>query len=159
MIKIVEGNILEATEDIICHQVNCMGVMGGGLAYQIKEKYPYVYANYRHICKEYLSENHSLLGEVIFGVFTHDNKIIANLCGQSNYGTHIQQTDYAALAKALKIVYKAVNNTNSSLNGYSVAIPYNLGCGLGGGDWNVVYDMINRIFENYDVTIYNFENN
>ena len=30
MIKTVYGNILDATEDIICHQVNCQGVMGAG---------------------------------------------------------------------------------------------------------------------------------
>ncbi|WP_223260709.1 hypothetical protein [Bacillus sp. LNXM65] len=40
MIKTVDGNILEASEDIICHQVNCKGVMGAGLAKQIKSKYP-----------------------------------------------------------------------------------------------------------------------
>lgn len=30
MIKTIEGNILDAEEDIICHQVNCKGVMGAG---------------------------------------------------------------------------------------------------------------------------------
>ena len=32
MIKTVVGDILDATEDIICHQVNCRGVMGAGVA-------------------------------------------------------------------------------------------------------------------------------
>ena len=41
MIKIVKSNILDATEDIICHQTNCFGIMGSGLAKQIKEKYFY----------------------------------------------------------------------------------------------------------------------
>ena len=30
MIKIVDGDILQAKEDIIAHQVNAMGVMGTG---------------------------------------------------------------------------------------------------------------------------------
>lgn len=38
MIKTIEGNILDAEEDIICHQVNCKGVMGAGLAKQSKSK-------------------------------------------------------------------------------------------------------------------------
>ena len=32
MIKTVIGDILDATEDIICHQVNWRGVMGPGVA-------------------------------------------------------------------------------------------------------------------------------
>ena len=46
MIKIIEGNILNAEEDIICHQVNCRGKMGSGLAKQIRDKYPDVYKEY-----------------------------------------------------------------------------------------------------------------
>ena len=35
MITIKIGNILEATENFILHQVNENGIMGGGLAFQI----------------------------------------------------------------------------------------------------------------------------
>ena len=38
--EIIEGNLLEAPERIIVHQTNCMGVMGSGIAKQIKAKYP-----------------------------------------------------------------------------------------------------------------------
>lgn len=52
-IKFVNGNILtfpERDEDtIICHQVNCKGVMGAGLAKQIRDKWPDVYDRYRLI--------------------------------------------------------------------------------------------------------------
>ena len=34
------GDILKATENIICHQCNTRGIFGGGLAYQIKSTYP-----------------------------------------------------------------------------------------------------------------------
>lgn len=50
MIKIVKGDILQASEDIIGHQVNCQGVMGAGLAKQIRNKYPHVYDEYRKLC-------------------------------------------------------------------------------------------------------------
>jgi hypothetical protein len=36
----------------------------------------------------------------------------------------------------------------------SIALPYNLGCGLDGGDWIVVYKIIEEVFNDYDVTIY-----
>jgi O-acetyl-ADP-ribose deacetylase (regulator of RNase III) len=52
MVNIVDGDILNAKENIICHQVNCQGVMGSGLAKQIKNKYPNVYAKYKKFCEE-----------------------------------------------------------------------------------------------------------
>ena len=38
MIMEKRGNLLESTEDFIAHQVNCKGVMGAGVAKQIKNK-------------------------------------------------------------------------------------------------------------------------
>lgn len=33
-----DGNLLDAKTDVIAHQVNCQGVMGAGIALQIKNK-------------------------------------------------------------------------------------------------------------------------
>ena len=38
--KIKHGDILSVANGIIVHQVNAQGVMGSGLAKQIREKYP-----------------------------------------------------------------------------------------------------------------------
>ena len=37
MIEYIKGDILNVTEGIIVQQVNCKGVMGAGLAKEIKE--------------------------------------------------------------------------------------------------------------------------
>lgn len=37
-VKIVNGDLLHATEDIIGQQVNCQGVMGSGVAKLMKER-------------------------------------------------------------------------------------------------------------------------
>lgn len=44
--QIVHGNLLDIESGIIAHQVNCKGVMGAGLAKQIRLKYPIVYQAY-----------------------------------------------------------------------------------------------------------------
>ena len=62
MIKIVEGNILDATEDVMVHQVNCIGIMGGGLALEIRKKYPEVYYSYLRFIEG--KGNYPLLGSV-----------------------------------------------------------------------------------------------
>ncbi|WP_406590240.1 hypothetical protein [Bacillus atrophaeus] len=51
MIKIVKGNIIDATEDIIVQQVNCKGVMGAGLAKSILKKYPNLKSEYQSFRK------------------------------------------------------------------------------------------------------------
>ena len=37
MIKIIEGNIVNANTDFIIHQVNCQGVMGSGVAKALRD--------------------------------------------------------------------------------------------------------------------------
>ncbi|WP_168898328.1 macro domain-containing protein [Bacillus sp. ISTL8] len=156
MIKVVEGDILQASEDIIGHQVNCRGVMGSGLAKQIRNKYPEAYDDYILFCKTVPSSE--LLGCHQF-VFVPDCdtrrfKIVANLFGQFNYGRQkgVLYTDYKALETCLSELKEYAKEDE-----LSVALPYKLGCGLANGDWdNVVYPMIERIFTDYDVTLYKF---
>ena len=48
--RYVKGNILDSDADAILHQVNCQGVMGAGLAKQIRGRYPNVYEKYKNAC-------------------------------------------------------------------------------------------------------------
>ena len=61
MVKIVNGNILNAKENIICHQVNVQGVMGGGVARQLADQYKGLEQFYSLHCKE-LNNNYEMLG-------------------------------------------------------------------------------------------------
>jgi len=148
MIKIVDGDILQASENIIAHQVNCMGVMGGGIAKQIREKYPNVFDQYR---KFFVNNKFTALGKCQI-VKTEDNKYIANLFGQNKYGRDKQYTDYDALKDSLFSLKVSAKDHNMS-----IAIPFNIGCGLAGGDWDIVYKMIEEVFHDYDVTLYRWE--
>ena len=47
MIKIIDGNLFDSKAQIICHQCNCQGVMGSGVAAEVKRRYPHVYKAYR----------------------------------------------------------------------------------------------------------------
>lgn len=50
MITICKGNIFDSECDALVNPVNCVGVMGAGLAKQFKEKYPLAYYSYRSAC-------------------------------------------------------------------------------------------------------------
>ena len=149
--NIIDNNIFNCTENIIVHQTNCQGVMGHGIALQIKNKYPEVFNAYYHYCKTNIPTE--ILGTTLI-CQANDNKYIANLFGQLNYGEGLQ-TDYDKFEKALKEVYNFAKQ--SSL---SVAIPYKIGCGLANGDWNIVSKIIEEIFkDDVKLTIYRLEKN
>lgn len=157
MIHLKEGNILEATEDIIVHQVNCQGVMGAGLAKQIRDKYPNVYNDYKWLVSQ-RKDKKSLLGTVQY-ISVNDSKTVVNLFGQDTYGRTAGKvyTDYRAIEDGLKSIYDLATNTFSAYKGKSIALPYGIGCGLAGGDWNVVYKVIDEVFKNHEVTLYKFQ--
>lgn len=49
-VKVIDGDLLTTNANYICHQVNCQGRMGSGVARQIREKYPTVYQWYKVRC-------------------------------------------------------------------------------------------------------------
>jgi O-acetyl-ADP-ribose deacetylase (regulator of RNase III) len=150
MIKIVDGDLLEATEDIIGHQVNCQAKMRSGVAKAVREKYPRAYDDYMYSFRTMTPEQ--LLGACLV-TYVAKNKYVANLYGQFNYGYDGKQyTDGIALAKALtELKFFAEER------GLSVALPYKIGSDRGGADWNEVYKMIDTIFHDYEVTLYRLQ--
>jgi O-acetyl-ADP-ribose deacetylase (regulator of RNase III) len=134
-VKQISGNILDVTEGIIVQQVNCQGVMGAGLAKQIREKYPHVYENYRDV---YEVAEGSLLGVVCY-VHVSPKLCISSVFGQEYYGRNknIVYTNYNALKTGLADI-----SSVAQALGYQVYIPHGIGCGLANGDWNVVLSII-----------------
>lgn len=45
-------DILNTKAQVIAHQVNCLGVMGAGVAKAIRDKYPAAYLQYKRLCSE-----------------------------------------------------------------------------------------------------------
>ena len=76
---IINGNLFDTEANYICHQVNCLGKMGSGIAKQIRERYPKVFKSYL----EYA--NPSMLGTPQF-VECDNNKFIVNMFAQEKYG-------------------------------------------------------------------------
>ncbi len=152
-----EGNLLDSQAQVIGHQVNAMATMGSGVAKYVREKYPKAWEDYKNLSPE-----------KIFGkcqiVRVEDGKYIANLGGQYYYsGYHGidwksnnapdngRCTNYEALYRSLEELHDAIKRTDGNIN--SIAFPYFLGCGRGGGDWDIVLVMITKIFSDLPGTI------
>ena len=146
MIKHIKCDIFKSGADIICHQVNCQGVMGSGIAKQVRERYPWVYAHYKQLCKNFRNRKEDLLG-MVQGVYIDEETKILNLYAQLNYGYDGKcYTNYDALKKTLMYI-------SSRYPRNIIAIPYLMGCHRGGGDWNIVYKMIEEVFADSDCEV------
>lgn len=145
-VKFYNGDLLNSNAGVIAHQVNARGVMGSGVALAVKTKYPEVFQSYR----KFFEEGKLKLGKVDFAK-TNDGKIVANMCGQDKYGKDGKQyTDYEALEKCFDKTVRYM--TENGLT--TIAFPYNIGCGTGGGDWNVVFKMIRDYFKDFNIEIW-----
>lgn len=141
--KEISGDILNIDKGIIVHQVNCQRVMGAGLALQIRNKWPIHY-------KDYLQQRPQL-GNV-FGTWVNEQLVICGVYGQEKCGNTGVYTNYEALEHGLKKVARAAKAHN-----LPVYIPYKIGCGLAGGNWETVCQIIQKtvpdaIIVKYDST-------
>jgi len=143
------GDLLESTADIIGHQTNCSGAFGGGVAGQIREKWPRVYEQY----KLAYATSKAILGSVQIvktNPNENNNRIVANLFGQEKFGNDGNKyTSYDGLDMSLRKLCKWMINNGAT----SVAFPYKLGCGLGGGEWDIVLAIIKSAFRDSNITI------
>lgn len=138
MLKFVKGDILDATEGIIGHQVNCQMVMGAGLAKQIRSKYPKVYEEY--ITMMGRAPINARLGRCQI-VEISRKLYFANLFGQFDYRPrNVVNTDYNALGMALRNLQRW--KTMFKADDFSIYLPHGIGCGLAGGDWTIVEGII-----------------
>lgn len=136
-----KGDLLKSDCNVIVHQVNCQGVMGSGIAKQIKETYPSVFEQYR---KRYLS-NGAKLGEIDICNVGGD-RMVVNLYSQDKYLPRgVRHTNYEAFKDGLTELKKSISYWGST-NLFKIGFPYRIGCGLGGGDWKIVRRLIEEVF-------------
>lgn len=132
-------NILDSKMQTIVNPVNCVGVMGAGLALAYRRKYPFMYQAYRVACKR---------GELKIGkpwLYKDTTPWILNFPTKDHWRrrsrlSHIK-TGLAYLAKHA-----------AEMGITSLAIPP-LGCGLGGLKWAAVLPLIKKYLGPLDIPI------
>lgn len=148
-----KGNLFTTDADIIIHGCNCQGVMGSGVAKQIKEKYPEAYAEYKRQEKRCGLK----VGDISKFVNSTDGKIIINAMTQYNYGRDNQiYADYNGIRSCLRKISNEINFRKTIFNileNPTLAMP-KIGCGLGGGDWNIVSKIIEEELVDFEVEIW-----
>lgn len=150
------GCLIEAAKaglcDVIAHQANCFNTMKSGIAPLIAAYCPEAYEADQKTEKGAASK----LGGGTYG-FTPDAVMVWNLYGQYNYGSErgVVYTDYAALGQALAAMGRWLSRSSGA---NEIGLP-KLGCGLAGGNWIIVEQIIKDtlVLFGHHVTIYEKE--
>ncbi len=149
MIEFVKGDFFDYIADIRVNTVNCVGVMGAGVALIFKNKFPKMYDEYLRECKQ---------GRVKIGLphVWKDNQMF-NATGVTiiNFPTkdHWKNpSEYEFVEKGLVWLRQYLSNKGN----VTITLPA-LGCGHGGLDWERVKNMISEKLINLDAKILVFE--
>ena len=155
-VAVINRNLLDAKEEFICHQVNCKGVMGAGVAKALYEKWPQVKSEYLSYYRSKISNcksqqeieeaTKSLLGHYQLVEINKDGSpgYVVNIFSQYDYGSNKCHTSYPAISRAVDFLFYRYSAS-------TFAFPYGFGCGLAGGDWDTVYHLITLLAEKHQV--------
>lgn len=147
MVQYKNGDLLTSDCNVICHQVNCQGVMGAGIAKAIRDKYPQVYQMYKlkHL------RGDDKLGDIdIIRVEDGSRPLyVVNLYAQDEYLPRgVCHTNYEAFRECLKKLKAELTYYNSTLPKvkFKIGFPNHIGCGLAGGFWYITRNIIESEF-------------
>ncbi|MCD6056255.1 MAG: Appr-p processing domain protein [Gammaproteobacteria bacterium] len=123
-----KGSLLDSKMQTLVNTVNCVGVMGKGIAKEFKARFPLMFVDYKEKCKS---------GEVVIGkpyLFKDEHNLIINFPTKKHWRNSSCLED---IEEGLKWLVQHLKEWGVT----SIAIPP-LGCGNGGLDWKEVKPLI-----------------
>lgn len=148
MIDYKKGDILKNDAEALVNTVNCVGVMGRGIALQFKNAFPENFKTYSNACKRKEVEPGRMFvfetGKLV------NPRYIINFPTKRHWRGKSRIEDVESGLKALRKIIKEKNI-------HSIAIPP-LGSGLGGLNWTDVRPRIEKALSNLEgVKIFVYE--
>lgn len=136
MIELKQGNLLEEDAEALVNAVNCVGVMGKGIALQFKQTFPENFQQYKQAC-DAKEVQPGRMFTVATGKSSNPQYII-------NFPTKRHWRGKSSIDD-IQSGLKALIEEVQQLSIRAIAIPP-LGCGHGGLDWAVVKPLIEAAF-------------
>lgn len=136
MLELKQGNLLEEDAEALVNAVNCVGVMGKGIALQFKQAFPENFQQYKKACDAKEVQRGRMFTGPTGKLF--NPKYIINFPTKRHWRDKSKIEDIQTGLKALVAEVQQLGIT-------SIAIPA-LGCGNGGLDWLEVKPLIESAF-------------
>lgn len=138
-IKIARGDLLASDAHTLVNTVNCVGVMGAGIAKQFKDRYPGMYTRYRILCNRKAITPGSIM------IDDGDGRSIINVATKDHWqGPSLESW----VSDGIKNLAEHFRDEKIP----SAAVPM-LGCGHGGLDPGSVFTMMLREFGALDTQV------
>jgi len=141
MLKHTKGNLLDLAEagmfDIVVHGANCFNTMGGGIAREIRERYPAAAL----FDNETEKGDYNKLGNytLVHPEFTNGKFLIINAYTQYNMSQGTDVFEYTAFQLILQKLIHVYGDKR-------IGFPY-IGMGLAGGDKETIMAMLEDFAE------------
>jgi len=147
MIELKTGDILQADAEALVNTVNCVGIMGRGVALQFKQAFPENFKTYAAACaRKEVQPGRMLVFET---GFLANPKYIINFPTKRHWRGKSRIED---IETGLKALVDEIRKRDIR----SIAVPP-LGSGLGGLDWTEVRPLIEAALAELDVQAIVFE--
>lgn len=163
----IDGDLVKMFQngelDVIAHGCNCYATMGAGIALTIGKQFPDA-----KLADEFSSMKSGpvRLGRLTWTEIQVKNKdfgILFNLYTQLNPGRDFRMSAFKKSLEAMKKVireqfqyYDTEDNLVFEPSEIKIGLPL-IGCGIAGGDWNLVSKEVKKILSEFDVTIVHFK--
>lgn len=148
MIKEVKGDILLTESKLIAHCVAPHDHFDQGLALNLRENFPSMVKDFRHYCKIHGSKPGDIWTWGGVGGVQIVN-LMAQTAAPINSQGHPGKASLSYLDKTLKALAKFLVKEKPT----SIAIP-KLATGVGGLEWNDVYELIKKNIGHLDIPVY-----
>jgi len=148
MIEFKTGNIFDSKCTTLVNTVNCVGVMGKGLALQFKEKYPHIMTPYKIACNKGKLKNGGDLWMFSMKDYIPFDFIITNYPRILCFATKENWRN----SSKLEWIERGLQNfieKNKEWNIKTIAFP-KLGCTNGGLKWKDVKPLMIKYLENLE---------
>ena len=148
MLHYVHGDLLKTEAKALVNAVNCVGVMGKGIALSFKRKFPENFAAYKLAC--YRRQVHPGKMFVFYSMDLFGNqKIIINFPTKKHWR---EKSELSYINDGLQDLIAVIGKYHIQ----SLALPP-LGCGNGGLDWYDVKPLIERYLGPVSCDVYVYE--
>lgn len=166
-VTLIKRNLVDIMKSgypvMVMHGCNMQGVMGAGFAKEVRAFSEHCYYDYADWLDFKIDENENLIRPSLGDVRTNQQHSVLffHALTQDDYGTNSRKLNYGALAKACLFVNSYLKDNPEIVRLFSsspkprIHMP-KIGCGLAGGDWNVVKEILEVSFDS-NINIYVYE--
>ena len=144
MLQIIKGDIFESDTQTIVNTINCVGVMGKGIALSFKEKYPKMFIRYKELC------NYKQIKIGTLWLYKDENKWILNFPTKDHW-KNPSEVEY------LKLGLKKFVETYEEKGITSISFPL-LGANNGGLNPDISLRIMKEYLQECKIPVFIYDN-